>query len=42
MRQLAQADGHDEPRLVGELVLGWAAVVQDVVVGAEQPASHPY
>lgn len=35
MRPLAQSDGHDAPRLIGEAVPCEAAMVEDVVVGFE-------
>lgn len=33
MSPLSQSKGHDAPRLLDELVLGEAAVVDDVVAG---------
>jgi hypothetical protein len=41
MCPIAQADRHDGPGLVGELVPGVTAVVEDVVVGAEDPVGEP-
>jgi len=41
MCPLAQADGHDGPWLLDELVPGVAAVVEDVVVGAEDAIGKP-
>src|SRR6266496_1931053 len=41
MRPVAQADGHDSPRLVDQLVPGVAAVVEDVLVGLEYPVGEP-
>src|SRR5216684_359395 len=41
MCPVAQADGHDGPGLVDELVPGEAAVVEDVVVGAEDAVGEP-
>jgi len=37
----AQADGHDGPGSIDELVPGMAAVVEDVVVGAEDAVGKP-
>src|SRR4051812_28681244 len=36
-----QADGHDEPGLIGELVPRLAAVVENVAVGGEDPVGDP-
>src|SRR3954464_11022771 len=36
-----QADGHDEPRLIGELVPRVAAVIEDVGVGREDAVGDP-
>ena len=41
MRPIAQSDGHDDPRLIDELVAGVAAVVKDVVVGQEDAVGEP-
>ena len=41
MRPIAQADGHDAPWLIDELVPGVAAVVEDVVVGSEDAVGEP-
>src|SRR5260370_4711827 len=41
MRPIAQADRHDGPWLVDELVPGEAAVCEDVVVGAEDAVGEP-
>jgi len=41
MSPLAQTEGHDAPRLIDELVLGVAAVVDDIVVGSEDPVRQP-
>ena len=35
MRPSSQPEGHDAPRLVGEVVPGEAAVIKDIVVGFE-------
>lgn len=35
------SDGHDRPRLIDELVPGVATVVEDVVVGFEDPIGQP-
>jgi len=35
------ADGHDRPWLIDELVPGVAAVVENVVVGLEDPIGQP-
>jgi hypothetical protein len=37
MGPIAQAERHDSPGLIGELVPGIAAVVEDVVEGFEDP-----
>ena len=34
-------DGHDAPRLIDELVPGFAAVIDDVAVGSEDPVGEP-
>ena len=36
-----QSDGHDAPRLIGEVVPGEATMVQDVVVGFEDAVRQP-
>src|SRR6266436_4900910 len=41
MRPIAQADRHDGPWLVDELVPGKAAMLKDVVVGAEDAVGEP-
>ena len=41
MGPLSQSDGHDAPGLLGELVPGEAAVVDDIVVGFEDPVREP-
>lgn len=41
MRPITHSDGHDFPRLIGELVPGIAAVVEDVVVGSEDTIGEP-
>src|SRR5665647_1584398 len=41
MCPLAQADGHDQPGLIDELVPGLAAQRDDVVVGREDPVREP-
>ena len=41
MRPVSQADGHDAPRLIEELVPGVAAMVDDVVVGFEDAVRQP-
>lgn len=41
MRPFAVSDGHDAPGLVDELVPSLAAVVDDVVVGGEDPVRQP-
>ena len=41
MRPIAQADRHDRPWLVDELVPGKAAVFEDVAVGAEHAVGEP-
>jgi hypothetical protein len=40
MRPVAQADRHDRPRLIDQLVPGVAAVVEDIFV-AEYPVGVP-
>ena len=41
MCPVAQSDGHDSPRLLDEAVPGLTAVVDDVVVAAENPVREP-
>src|SRR4030095_2782727 len=41
MGPVTQSDGHDEPRLVCELVPRFAAVVEDVAVRGEDPVRDP-
>jgi hypothetical protein len=41
LRPLAQSDGHDVPELVGELVPGFAAEVDEIVVGFEDATEEP-
>src|SRR5680860_1161954 len=41
MGPVAQADGHDVPRLIDELVPGVAAMIEQVVVGLEDPVRQP-
>jgi len=41
MCPLAHADGHDAPRLADEVVPGEATVVDDVIVGFEDPVGEP-
>src|SRR6266496_2937898 len=41
MCPIAQADRHDGPRLVDEVVPGVAAVIDDVVVGLEHAVGEP-
>ena len=41
MRPLAQSDRHDPPGLIGELVPGVTAMVDDVVVGFEDAVRQP-
>ena len=41
MGPLAQSQRHDAPRLIDELVPGVAAVVEDVVAGAEDAVGEP-
>jgi len=38
---LAQSDGHDAPGLTDELVPGLAAVIDEIVVGFEDPVGKP-
>jgi hypothetical protein len=41
VRPIAQADGHDGPRLVNELVPGKATVLEDLTVGAKDAVGEP-
>ena len=41
MRPLAASDGHDAPSLIDELVPGFAAVVEDVLVRGEDAVREP-
>jgi len=41
MCPVAEAEGHDAPRLVDEAVPGEAAVIEDVVVGFEDAVRQP-
>jgi len=41
MCPIAQADGHDCPRLVDEAVPAKAAVIDDVVIGLEDAVGEP-
>ncbi len=41
MGPIAASDGHDVPRLIDELVPCLAAMVDDVVVGCEDPVRQP-
>ncbi len=41
MRPIAHADGHDGPRLIDELIPGFAAERDDVVLGSEDPVRQP-
>jgi len=41
MCPVAQADGHDAPRLVDEFVPGVAAVIDDVALGVEDAVGQP-
>ncbi len=41
MRPLTQAEGHDAPKLVDQLVPGMAAMVEYVSVGAGHPVREP-
>src|SRR5271154_1020105 len=41
MGPIAQADGHDGPWLVDELVPGVAAMIDDIVIGAEDAVREP-
>ena len=38
---MAHSDGHDAPGLIGEFVPGFAAMVDDVVVGFEDAVGEP-
>ena len=41
MSPVSQSDGHDEPRLIRELVPRRAAVIEDVAVGGEDSVGDP-
>src|SRR3954465_5189999 len=41
MSPVSQADGHDKPRPISELVPRLAAVIDDVWVGGEDPVRDP-
>jgi|SRR5215510_2178910 hypothetical protein len=41
MRPLAQSNGHDAPRLIDQLVPGFAAMVDEIVVGFEDAVRKP-
>lgn len=41
MRPIAQADGHDDPGLIDQLVPGVAAVIDDITVGVEDAVGEP-
>ncbi len=41
MRPFAHSDGHDAPWLIDELVPGFAAVGDDIVVGFEDTVGEP-
>ena len=41
MRPITQADGHDRPGLIDELIPGVAALIDDVVVGPEDSVGKP-
>ncbi len=41
MRPLPEADGHDDPGLLDELVPGVTAVIDDFLVGAKDPVRQP-
>jgi hypothetical protein len=41
MRPVAQANGHDHPWLIDQLVPGVARVVEDVAIGLEDPVGQP-
>lgn len=41
MRPLAEADGHDAPGLVDELVPSLAAVIDEIIVGFEDAVGEP-
>lgn len=38
---VAHPDGHDGPGLVGELIPGIAAVIDDIVAASENPVREP-
>jgi hypothetical protein len=41
MGPIAHADGHDRPGSIDELVPSLTAVVDDVVIGCEDPVRQP-
>ena len=41
MRPFADPDGHDGPGLIDQFVPGMAAMVDDIVVGLEDPVGQP-
>ena len=41
MGPVSQADGHDEPRPIGEVVPRRAAVIEDIAVSGEDPVGDP-
>ncbi len=41
MRPFSQADGHDDPGLFDEAVPGVAAMVEDILIGREDPIREP-
>jgi hypothetical protein len=41
MGPVAQADGHDAPGLLDELVPSLTAMIDDLLVGAEDPVREP-
>ncbi len=41
MRPFSQPDGHDDPGLFDEAVPGVAAMVEDIVIGRENPVREP-
>ena len=41
MSPVTEADGHDDPGLVDELVPSRTAMVEDVLVGGEDPVRQP-
>ena len=41
MGPVSEADGHDEPGLVDELVSSVTAVINNLLVGTEDPGGEP-